>query len=103
MDPTGPGPDPGLNFSSPFLPCLGSVRIRLVDILILIINIIFVLMLEYCEHRFEFHKKEWAHVSNEAKDLIAGLLVKVRLCDLCHVRGVLGNKCAGQHNLKRFI
>jgi len=26
--------------------------------------------------RFEFHKKEWAHVSVEAKDLIAGLLVK---------------------------
>jgi hypothetical protein len=39
-------------------------------------------MLEYCEHRFEFHKKEWAHVSAEAKDLIAGLLVKVRLCDV---------------------
>ncbi len=32
-------------------------------------------------NRFEFHKKEWAHVSAEAKDLIAGLLVKVRLCD----------------------
>ncbi len=42
-------------------------------------------MLEYCERRFEFHKKEWAHVSAEAKDLIAGLLVKVRLCDLSHV------------------
>jgi hypothetical protein len=81
MDPTVPAPDPGLYFSSPFLPCLGSVRIRLVDILILIMILICVLILEYCEHRFEFHKKEWAHVSAEAKDLIAGLLVKVRLLD----------------------
>jgi hypothetical protein len=89
MDLTDPGPDPGLNFSSPFLPCLGSVRIRLVDILILIMIFIFVLMLEYCEHRFEFHKKEWAHVSAEAKDLIAGLLVKVSFCDMSHLTTLL--------------
>jgi hypothetical protein len=49
MDPTDPGPDSGLNSSSPFLPCLGSVRISLVDILILIMILIFVLILEYCE------------------------------------------------------
>jgi hypothetical protein len=46
-------------------------------------------MLEYCEHRFEFHKKEWAHVSAEAKDLIAGLLVKVRFYDVRHLPTLL--------------
>jgi hypothetical protein len=41
------------------------------------------------------------------KEYINGIAVAVRLCVMSHfigngdiVRGVLGNKCAGQHNLK---
>jgi len=60
--------------------------------------------------RFEFHKAEWSHVSAEARDLISGLLVKVRswpwpvLRIQIHVdlnSDLVGEKNAKQNHVKK--